>query len=89
MDIHNLTFLSRARALGFTIEECRALLALYEDKSRASAEVKKIAEGHLKEIEKKIADLTSMRDTLTHLVHACHGDDRPECPILNEMGGPD
>ena len=89
VDIHNLTFLSRARALGFTIEECRALLALYEDKSRASAEVKKIAEGHLKEIEKKIADLTSMRDTLTHLVHACHGDDRPECPILNEMGGPD
>lgn len=86
VDIHNLTFLSRARALGFTIEECRALLALYEDKSRASAEVKKIAEGHLKEIEKKIADLTAMRDTLSHLVHCCHGDDRPDCPILADLG---
>ncbi|MEC7762684.1 MAG: Cu(I)-responsive transcriptional regulator [Pseudomonadota bacterium] len=86
VDIHNLTFLSRARALGFTIEECRALLALYQDKSRASAEVKKIAEGHLAEIEKKIADLTSMRDTLSHLVHCCHGDDRPDCPILADLG---
>lgn len=85
VDIHNLTFLSRARALGFTIEECRALLALYEDKRRASAEVKKIAEGHLKEIEKKIADLTAMRDTLSHLVHSCHGDDRPDCPILADL----
>ncbi|MAM63282.1 Cu(I)-responsive transcriptional regulator [Maritimibacter sp. UBA3975] len=87
VDIHNLTFLARARALGFSIQECRALLALYEDKGRASAEVKKIAKGHLEEIERKIADLTAMRDTLTHLVHACHGDDRPDCPILESMGG--
>lgn len=87
VDIHNLTFLSRARALGFTIEDCRTLLALYQDKSRASSEVKKLAEGHLDEIERKIADLTSMRDTLTHLVHACHGDDRPDCPILKGLGG--
>lgn len=87
VDVHNLTFLARARALGFTIEDCRTLLALYQDKDRASAEVKKIAEGHLDEIERKIADLTAMRDTLTHLVHACHGDDRPDCPILTGLGG--
>jgi MerR family copper efflux transcriptional regulator len=87
VDVHNLTFLARSRALGFSIEECRALLALYEDKSRASAEVKKIAEDHLEEIERKIEDLTAMRDTLSHLVRNCHGDDRPECPILDNMSG--
>jgi Cu(I)-responsive transcriptional regulator len=86
-DIHNLTFLARARALGFTIEDCRALLALYEDKSRASADVKRIAERHLDQIEAKIADLSAMRDTLRHLVHACHGTDRPDCPILEGLEG--
>ncbi len=88
-DIHNLTFLARARALGFSIEDCRALLALYRDKSRASADVKRIAQAHLDQIEEKIADLTAMRDTLSHLVHACHGNQRPDCPILEGIGGPD
>lgn len=88
-DIHNLTFLARARALGFSIEDCRALLALYDDKSRASSDVRKIALRHLDEIEAKIADLTAMRDTLSHLVQTCHGDDRPDCPILKGLGNDD
>lgn len=85
-DLHKLVFLARARALGFTIEDCRALLALYEDSSRASADVKCIARDHLTRIEAKIADLQSMRDTLTELVDACAGDNRPDCPILRDLG---
>jgi Cu(I)-responsive transcriptional regulator len=81
-DLHKLTFLARARALGFSVKDCRALLALYEDQSRASADVKRIARTHLDEIEAKIADLIAMRDTLSHLVTACAGDNRPDCPIL-------
>ncbi len=84
-DVHKLAFLARARALGFTIEDCRALLALYEDESRASAEVKHIAEEHLAQIDEKLAQLQQMRDTLEHLVQACHGDDRPDCPILTDL----
>lgn len=86
-DLHKLRFLGRARALGFSIEDCRALLALYEDKTRASAEVKDIAERHLSEIETKITDLAAMRETLKHLVHSCAGDARPDCPILADLGG--
>jgi MerR family copper efflux transcriptional regulator len=85
-DLHKLTFLARARALGFTIENCRALLALWEDKARASADVRAIAADHLSEIEIKIADLTAMRDTLTHLVQTCAGNSRPDCPILTSLG---
>jgi Cu(I)-responsive transcriptional regulator len=86
-DIHKLTFLGRARALGFTIEDCRTLLALYEDESRASADVKQVARDHLAQIDAKIADLGAMRDTLSHLIEACAGDDRPDCPILKDLGG--
>ena len=85
-DLHKLTFLARARALGFTIEDCRTLLALYEDESRASADVKRVAQDHLTQIERKIADLGAMRSTLTHLISACAGDDRPNCPILDGLG---
>lgn len=88
-DLHKLTFLGRARALGFTIEDCRTLLALYEDQSRASADVKQVARDHLARIETKIADLIAMRDTLTELVDACAGDNRPDCPILRDLGGAD
>lgn len=87
-EIHNLTFIARARALGFSVEECRALLALYQDRGRASAEVKAIARQHLAEIEAKIADLAAMRDTLSHLVATCAGDDRPDCPILEDLARP-
>lgn len=86
-DLHKLTFLSRARALGFTIDECRALLALYEDESRASADVKEIARRHLEEIEAKVRDLQAMHATLTHLVTECAGDNRPDCPILEGLSG--
>ncbi|WP_170477172.1 Cu(I)-responsive transcriptional regulator [Ruegeria arenilitoris] len=86
-DVHKLNFLGRARALGFTIEDCRTLLALYEDETRASADVKRIARQHLGQIEAKITDLNAMRDTLSHLIEACAGDDRPDCPILQDLGG--
>lgn len=86
-DLHKLTFLSRARALGFSIEDCRILLALYEDKSRASADVKAIARKHIGEIEDKIRDLQSMHATLTHLAEECAGDHRPDCPILEGLSG--
>ncbi|WP_375691857.1 Cu(I)-responsive transcriptional regulator [Pseudooceanicola sp. LIPI14-2-Ac024] len=84
-EVHTLAFLGRARSLGFSIDECRALLALYDDKARTSAEVREIAMTHLDQIEAKIAELQSMRDTLRGLVHACHGDTRPDCPILADL----
>ncbi|SFI21292.1 Cu(I)-responsive transcriptional regulator [Albimonas pacifica] len=86
-DAHKLAFLARSRSLGFSIEECRTLLALYEDRERASADVKRVAEAHLVEIDRKVAELQAMRETLTTLVHRCHGDDRPDCPILTDLAG--
>jgi len=86
-DVHRLAFLHRARSLGFSVEDCRALLSLYQDRDRASADVKTIAEGHLARIEDKIAELESLRRTLSHLVEACHGDTRPHCPILEDLAG--
>ena len=85
-DIHKLTFLAHARALGFSIDDCRDLLALWENKARASADVRRIALAHLQQIAAKIADLGRMRDTLKTLVRDCAGDDRPDCPILNTLG---
>ncbi|MCY1127670.1 Cu(I)-responsive transcriptional regulator [Frigidibacter sp. RF13] len=87
-DLHKLAFLGRARTLGFSIEECRLLLELYEDKGRESAQVKALAEDHLKAIDDKIAQLRSMRATLAHLVQCCAGDDRPDCPILDDLAQP-
>ena len=81
-DLHRLAFLGRARGLGFTIEECRALLALYADRSRASADVKRIAQEHLRQIDLRLIELQEMRDTLADLVVSCAGDARPDCPIL-------
>lgn len=86
-DLHKLAFLGRARALGFTIEDCRTLMALYEDESRASADVKQLAQEHLAKIEEKIADLQAMQDTLGELVNSCAGDSRPDCPILKDLSG--
>lgn len=84
-DVHRLRFLQRARSLGFTIEECRTLMSLYDDKARASADVKRIAQEHLAHIEQKIAELEGLRRTLGRLVDDCHGDERPECPILDDL----
>lgn len=86
-DLHKLAFLGRARALGFSIEDCRTLLGLYEDETRESAHVKAIATEHLTAIDEKIAQLQSMRGTLSHLIAACHGDNRPDCPILSDLSG--
>lgn len=86
-DIHRLAFLKRARGLGFSIEDCRQLVALYRDKSRASHDVREIAVAHIAAIDDKIAELRSMRRTLDTLVAACHGDNRPDCPILDDMAG--
>jgi len=84
-DVHKLGFLGRARSLGFSIEDCRGLLALYEDESRASADVKRIAAAHLARIDAKIAELEAMRATLADLIDACAGDQRPDCPILADL----
>ena len=84
-DLHKLTFIGRARSLGFTIEDCRTLLSLYEDRNRVSADVKRVAKEHLGRIEEKIGELQTMLQTLTNLVKSCHGDDRPDCPILDDL----
>lgn len=86
-DVHRLRFLQRSRSLGFSVEECRQLLSLYGDKERESADVKAIAEVKLAEIDRKIAELASLRDALRHLVHNCHGDERPDCPIIDGLAG--
>jgi MerR family transcriptional regulator, copper efflux regulator len=86
-DIHRLKFLQRARGLGFSVEECRQLLSLYGDTHRASADVKALAATKLDQIEHKIAELQSLKTALTHLVQTCHGDARPDCPILDELSG--
>ena len=87
-DVHKLTFLARARSLGFSIGACRTLLSLYDDRSRASADVKAVAEAHLRRIDRKIAELEGLRGTLATLVARCHGDARPDCPILDDLAGP-
>lgn len=86
-DVHRLAFLKRARNLGFSIDDCRQLMALYQDRSRASHDVRAIALSHVAAIEEKVRELQSMRATLNKLIHACHGDERPDCPILEEMAG--
>jgi len=86
-DIHRLRFVQRARSLGFSVDECRQLLSLYSDRERASADVKAIALEKLGEIDRKIAELTALRQTLGHLVETCHGDSRPDCPIIDGLSG--
>lgn len=86
-DVHRLRFLQRSRSLGFSVEECRQLLSLYGDRSRESADVRAIAKSKLAEIERKLTELAELRDTLRHLVRNCHGDNRPECPILDDLAG--
>jgi MerR family transcriptional regulator, copper efflux regulator len=84
-DAHTLRFIKRARTLGFSIEDIRALLSLWQNKSRPSAAVKKIAGGHMELLKRRIVDMQSMLATLEHLTQHCHGDQRPECPILEDL----
>ncbi|MCC0034211.1 MAG: Cu(I)-responsive transcriptional regulator [Hoeflea sp.] len=86
-DVHRLAFIQRSRSLGFTIDECRSLLSLYEDKERASSDVKALALDKIREIDRKLGELKSLRATLKTLAEHCHGDDRPDCPIIDEIAG--
>jgi Cu(I)-responsive transcriptional regulator len=83
--VHKLRFLQRARGLGFSIEDCRHLLSLYGDDKRASADVKRLALSHLKEVDRKLDELNSLRRTLSKLIESCSGDSRPDCPILDHF----
>jgi Cu(I)-responsive transcriptional regulator len=85
-DVHTLRFIKRARMLGFSMDDIRELLALWENKSRPSASVKKIASGHMQNLKRRIIEMQSMVATLEHLTHNCHGDSRPDCPILDDLG---
>lgn len=84
-DLHALRFIKRARKLGFSLEQIRGLLSLWQDSARASADVKKIALSHVDELNQRIRELTEMRDTLATLASCCHGDQRPDCPILQTL----
>ena len=86
-DTHKLAFLGRSRSLGFSIDDCRTLLSLYEDRDRASSDVKAVAAEHLERIAQKIDELQVLKFTLEKLVTRCHGDNRPDCPILNDLSG--
>ena len=84
-DLHTLRFVKRARLLGFSLDQIRELLSLWQNKERASADVKTIAMGHVAQLNQRIAELTEMRDTLQTLASCCHGDHRPDCPILQSL----
>lgn len=84
-ELHTLRFIRRSRGLGFSVPQIATLLALWQDKERSSAEVKAIATDHVAGLDAKIAELVSIRDTLKHLAGCCHGDERPDCPILDDL----
>jgi len=84
-DIQMLAFIRRGRHLGFSIEQIQVLIALWRDKQRSSSEVKAIAERHLAELQVKLQELRSMQRTLEHLLSCCAGDDRPDCPIIDDL----
>jgi Cu(I)-responsive transcriptional regulator len=84
-DVHTLRFIRRSRDLGFSVEQIADLVALWRDRSRASVDVKRMALEHVEVLERKIAELQQMAGTLTHLARHCHGDARPDCPIIDEL----
>jgi Cu(I)-responsive transcriptional regulator len=83
--VHTLRFIRRARDLGFGIKEIETLLGLWRNRRRASGEVKRIALAHAKDLERRIEEMQAMKRTLQHLAHCCHGDERPDCPILDDL----
>ncbi|HEC90259.1 MAG TPA: Cu(I)-responsive transcriptional regulator [Alphaproteobacteria bacterium] len=84
-DIQILRFIQRSRRLGFSVRDVESLLTLWQDKDRASADVKKLALKHIGEVEKRIEEMQSIRETLLHLTRECHGNDRPDCPIIRGL----
>ncbi|MBV2142361.1 Cu(I)-responsive transcriptional regulator [Falsochrobactrum sp. TDYN1] len=84
-DVETLRFIRGSRDLGFQVDQIRELLALWRDRNRASADVKKVALGHVAELEAKMRQLQEMANTLRHLAHNCHGDNRPDCPIIQQL----
>ena len=87
VQVHVLRFIKRARSLGFSLEETQALLKLWQDRSRESAAVKDIATTHIDDLERRIAEMQGMVKTLKHLAHCCGGNDRPDCPLLDDLAG--
>ncbi|MGO1117512.1 Cu(I)-responsive transcriptional regulator [Rhodovibrionaceae bacterium A322] len=87
-EVEVLRFINRARSLGFSVQQVADLLALWQDRNRASAQVKKLAEDQVASIDQKVSELLEMRQTLVQLTEACHGDSRPDCPILENLAGP-
>ena len=85
-EVHVLRFVRRARDLGFSLAEIKALLALWGNRRRASADVKRLALRHVEDLDRRIAEMQSMRRTLAELAKHCHGDGRPDCPILEDLG---
>jgi Cu(I)-responsive transcriptional regulator len=86
-EVHTLRFVRRARDLGFSIEEIQHLLGLWQNRGRSSRDVRKVAQQHLVDLDRRIAELQTMRRTLEQLVEHCHGDQRPDCPILDDLAG--
>ena len=84
-DVHTLRFIRQSRDLGFSIEQIRELLGLWQNRRRPSRQVKALAQAHIQELEQKAQELLAMKSTLEHLVHCCHGDDRPDCPIIETL----
>ena len=86
-DLHKLTFLARSRSLGFSLDDCRQLLSLYDDDERSSADVRDLAVRHIADVDRKLAELKEIRSVLSKLVSACDGDHRPDCPIMDSLSG--
>ena len=84
-DVHMLRFIRRSRNLGFSVKQIEDLLGLWRDRRRASSKVKALAQEHIAELDARIREMTEMRRTLEHLASRCHGDDRPDCPILEDL----
>jgi Cu(I)-responsive transcriptional regulator len=86
-EVHTLRFIRRSRELGFSMEEIAQLLGLWQNRRRASASVRRVAQQHAQDLQQRIEALQSMQRSLQHLIHCCHGDDRPDCPILDDLAG--
>lgn len=86
-DVHTLQFIKRSRELGFSMDEIAGLVSLWHNRRRTSASVKRIAQKHSEDLAQRIEAMQAMQRTLAHLIHCCHGDDRPDCPILDDLAG--